>query len=215
MTSPTDPVRRTTARGQATRAALLSATSDLVRDVGYARTTTRAVAAAAGVAEGTLYRHFPDKASLLIAAVMEQSAPTVARMSELASRAGQGTVEGNLTDCLSQLATLRETVLPLELALLTDPELDRHLRQPPPPDMDPALMLADYLAAEQQLGRVRSDASPRSAAFLLLAVLFGLQAAPAGATEHLGAVSVADAVHLFVVGLVPTAPPTGARRTRR
>ena len=202
MTSPTDPTRRRTSRGEATRAALLRATSQLVHDVGYAQTTTRAVAAAAGVAEGTLYRHFPDKASLLIAAAVEQGAPVVERMSRLPARAGHGTVEDNLTQCLSQLATLRETVLPLELALLTDPELHRHARHPPPADLDPALMLADYLQAEQRLGRVRADVSPRSTALLLLAVLFGLQAAPVGATEHLGAATIDDAVHLLCTGLL-------------
>lgn len=72
-------------------------------DVGYAQTTTRAVAA--GVAEGTFYRHFPDTASLLIAAAMERAAPVVERMSRLPARTGHGTVEGNLTQCLSELVT--------------------------------------------------------------------------------------------------------------
>lgn len=182
----------------------------LVREVGYAQTTTRAVSAAAGVAEGTLYRHFPNKASLLLGAVMHQSAPILARVAELPARAGHGTVAGNLTDCLTELTRLREVMLPLELALLTDPELARPVRQPPPRELDPAVQLAAYLEAEQKLGRVRSDVPARSAAVVLLATLFGLQAAPAGAREHVGAVSVGDAVDIVLVGLSARRPDDDA-----
>jgi AcrR family transcriptional regulator len=173
----------------------------VVREVGYAQTTTRAVSAAAGVAEGTLYRHFPTKASLLLAAVLEQSAPILARVAELPARAGQATVAANLTECLTELTRMREVMLPLELALLTDPELGRPLRQPPPAELDPAVQLAAYLEAEQKLGRVRGDVPARSAAVVLLATLFGLQAAPPEAREHMGTVSVADAVDIVLTGL--------------
>lgn len=202
MTSPTEPPSGKTPRGRATREALLNATIRLVREVGYAQTTTRAVSAAAGVAEGTLYRHFPNKAALLLGAVMHQSEPILARVAELPARAGHGTVAANLTDCLTELTRMREVLLPLELALLTDPELVRQTRQPPPRELDPAVQLAAYLEAEQKLGRVRGDVSARSAAVVLLATLFGLQAAPPGAREHMGAVSVADAVDIVLVGLV-------------
>ncbi|MFC7484331.1 TetR/AcrR family transcriptional regulator [Luedemannella flava] len=66
------------ARGDATRDKLLDATIRLVREVGYTQTTTRAIAQAAGVAEGTLYRHYPDKAGLFVAAIGRQSGPAVA-----------------------------------------------------------------------------------------------------------------------------------------
>jgi AcrR family transcriptional regulator len=112
-----------TERGQRTRAKLLQATVDLVREVGYAQTTTRAVAQAAGVSEGTIYRHFPDKPTLLLAAALEQHAPIVRWMSELPARAGRGDLAETLSDCLGRLAEMRQTLLPLELAFLTDPEL--------------------------------------------------------------------------------------------
>lgn len=206
MTSPTDrpvvPDGRT-ARSERTRAALLRATTQLVRDVGYAQTTTRAVSAAAGVAEGTLYRHFPDKTSLLLATVMDQAAPALAWMTALPGKAGQGTVADNLTASLTGLATLRASMLPLELALLTDPELAAHVRQPLPPDHDPAFLLAAYLRAEQELGRIRQDVSAQTTAVVLLATLFGLAAAPPEAAVHMGPVTIADAVHLLLAGLNP------------
>lgn len=50
------------------RAAIIEATLPLVRTHGYA-VSTRQIAEAAGVAEGTLFRVFPDKRSLVDAAV--------------------------------------------------------------------------------------------------------------------------------------------------
>lgn len=51
------------------RAAIVAATVPLLVEHGAATLTTRQIAAAAGVAEGTLFRVFPDKDALLRAAV--------------------------------------------------------------------------------------------------------------------------------------------------
>ena len=199
-----------TRRGDATRARLIEATRDVVREVGYARASTRAIAAAAGVAEGTIYRHFPDKASLFLATVLESNAPVVARVTGLLAHAGEGTVEANLIDAALHLSSLRDQVMPLELAIAADPELAAQRRQamaaagtslpPGPPEA-----LADYLAAEQRLGRVRGDIDPREAAGLLLGVLFALGTMPAIGDEGLAPDRVASAVRLMVRGIQPPA----------
>jgi len=198
-----------TRRGEATRARLIEATRDVVREVGYARASTRAIAAAAGVAEGTIYRHFPDKASLFFATVLESNTSVVAWVAELPARAGAGTVEGNLTDAAVQLVSLRDQILPLELAIAADPELSAQRLQamaaagtslpPGPPEA-----LAAYLAAEQRLGRVRADIEAREAATLLLAVLFALGTMPATGGEALSPERVASAVQLLVRGFGTT-----------
>jgi len=51
--------------GDATRERLLRAALDLYTEVGFLRTTTPALAERAGVAEGTIYRHFSSKEHLL------------------------------------------------------------------------------------------------------------------------------------------------------
>ncbi len=65
---PKDGTRR---RPGEVREALVSAASELFAANGYARTTTRDVAAAAGVADSQLFRHFATKADLFHAAVVD------------------------------------------------------------------------------------------------------------------------------------------------
>ena len=201
-----------TVRGRATRARLIEATVSVVREVGYAHASTRAIAEAAGVAEGTIYRHFPDKASLFFAAVLESNAPVVAWVTMLPARAGEGTVEQNLTDTAVQLVGLRDQILPLELAMAADPELAAQRRQamaaagtslPPGP---PAAVAA-YMAAEQRLGRIRADVDPQEAASVLLGMLFALGTMPSIGVERPSPDRVAAAVRMLIQGIEP--PPTG------
>jgi AcrR family transcriptional regulator len=56
------PARRD---GDATRERLLQAALELYTTTGYSRTTTPMLAAQAGIAEGTIYRHFSSKEHLL------------------------------------------------------------------------------------------------------------------------------------------------------
>jgi AcrR family transcriptional regulator len=55
---------RTEARKAATRERIVSAALAQVAEAGYASASVQAVAARAGVAVGTVYRHFPSKAAL-------------------------------------------------------------------------------------------------------------------------------------------------------
>ena len=206
-----------TARGQQTIARLIGATRQVIREAGYANATTRRIADAAGVTEGTINRHFPSTRALLLAAVMHNNPDVIAEMSTLPDRAGQATLAENLTWALQRLASMREDILPLELALLTEPELAEE--QPPTSDAatpeaggadGPPDALTEYLAAEQTLGRIRPDIDPAQGSYLFLVLLFGLTAAPQ-ARHHPGATAGIDvAVTLVLEGL---ASPTSAENT--
>src|SRR2546425_316929 len=61
---PYRPTERTEARKAATRERIVAAALDQVAEGGYASASVQAVAGRAGLAVGTLYRHFPSKAEL-------------------------------------------------------------------------------------------------------------------------------------------------------
>src|SRR3954471_8040897 len=61
---PYRPTERTEARRVATRKRVVAAARELIARGGYREAQVAAVAARAGVATGTVYRHFPSKADL-------------------------------------------------------------------------------------------------------------------------------------------------------
>ena len=92
--------------------AILDAVSPLVAAAGR-DISTREVAAASGVAEGTIFRVFPSKSDLIDAAIRRAIAPApmVASLSALAtpSRAGTATPDRGLHDLVTAIvATLQE-----------------------------------------------------------------------------------------------------------
>lgn len=196
-----------TRRGDQTRERLVEAAADVVAEVGYARATTRAIARAAGVAEGTIYRHFPDKQRLFHAAVLHRNQPLLDWMAKLPALAGTATVAENLSATLSQLGRLRRELLPLELAVMSDPSLAAASARARPQDHleGPPALLAAYLAEEQRIGRVRDDLDVRQAAVTVLAMLFGLAMLPPDDDGFPPADAVASSVQLVVRGLQPLA----------
>jgi AcrR family transcriptional regulator len=72
-----------------TRDRLLEAARELFTTTGYHATTTPILARRAGVAEGTIYRHFPSKQALLNAAYQEVQQWGAASVREVAAGSGQ------------------------------------------------------------------------------------------------------------------------------
>jgi AcrR family transcriptional regulator len=70
----------TQARRQAQRDQLLEAARGLIAEGGFAGSSIQAVAARAGVATGSVYRHFPSKAELFVEVFEGASAYEVRRM---------------------------------------------------------------------------------------------------------------------------------------
>jgi AcrR family transcriptional regulator len=63
---PPNPARR----NQRARQAILTATADLLGEVGYSKLTVEAIAARAGVGKQTIYRWWPDKGAVLLEAYL-------------------------------------------------------------------------------------------------------------------------------------------------
>jgi AcrR family transcriptional regulator len=197
-------------RGTDTRSALIRATTELVAEVGYHDATTRVIAERAGVAEGSIYRHFPDKRALFLAAILEGQRSVTDWMAGLPARAGSRSVAEVLTDAFAQLSRLRESIVPLELAMAAMPDLQRQfgaaaLAEAVEGIGGPPQHLAEYLRAEQALGRVRTGLDPVRTSIVLLAALFGVQTSPLAAADGLDEGSLRELVTLLVQGIA-TAP---------
>ncbi|GAA4675173.1 TetR/AcrR family transcriptional regulator [Nocardioides nanhaiensis] len=116
------PYRRTTAvqeRLDAARARLLDAAEHQVRAHGWAGCSVAAVAEAAGVATGTVYRHLPDKAALLVEVFRIASQREVDAVAAAAN--GTGPVVACVARCVEVFAQRAFAAPRLAYALLAEP----------------------------------------------------------------------------------------------
>ncbi|MFG2271743.1 TetR family transcriptional regulator [Streptomyces sp. WAC 01325] len=155
-----------------TRVRLLDAAHDLMLTVGLARATTKEIARAAGCSEAALYKHFASKEELFIQVLTERLPPLRPLLSGLASEPGRHSVLENLTEIARQAALFYEQSFPIAASLYAQTELKRRhddaVRQMGAGPHVPILELDTYLRAEQELGRVRTDADTFAAASLLM-----------------------------------------------
>jgi AcrR family transcriptional regulator len=82
--------QRTEARKAVVRTRIVSAARELIARGGYAEAQVAAVASRAGVATGTVYRHFPSKAELFAEVFREASQHEVDAVAAAASESGDG-----------------------------------------------------------------------------------------------------------------------------
>jgi AcrR family transcriptional regulator len=142
----------------------------LLRD-GPNALTSRAVTTEAGVAKGVLHRHFADFDAFLAELVLDRIARIDSQAAALRSSAGTGTVAGNLTGALTDLFG---SVAVAIVALITFRyDLRARLRQARPAVGVPILteataMIASYLTAEQELGRIAAGADVGTLAPMLI-----------------------------------------------
>jgi AcrR family transcriptional regulator len=141
----------------------------LLRD-GPAGLTSRAVTAEAGVAKGVLHRHFDDFDGFLAGLVHDRMARLDARGAALRAAAGTGTVVGNLAGALTDLFGPVAVAI-VSLVTFRD-ELRARLRRSTPAGVplltEAAGLLAAYLAAERDLGRISPGADPAALAPMLV-----------------------------------------------
>ena len=165
---------RTPDQGGTLREHLVAATETLLEHHSMGELTTRAIAHHAGVSDGVLYNHFADKADLLMAAMLRRYGRLVEQLDAATPKAGEGTVVANVQSYGLALSEFESDAMLHGAALLAHPTLlqrfwteihrspfgiDR-LRRP----------LADYLTAEQRLGRVAAELDIEAA----VTVVFGV-----------------------------------------
>lgn len=130
VSGPFERQRRTSSD---VRAALLAAAARLFARHGFARTTTREIAEAAGTAETAIYRHFGSKADLFAEAVV---APFVDLVGDFARRwwpeigrphPNETLLEGFLDDLYDRMSEQGDAVVAL-LSARGDPEAQEAVR---------------------------------------------------------------------------------------
>ncbi|MFE2180887.1 TetR/AcrR family transcriptional regulator [Streptomyces sp. NPDC059455] len=131
----------------------------LLRD-GPSALTSRAVTTEAGCAKGVLHRHFADFDAFLAELVRNRIARLGHQSAALRDSAGTGSVTGHLADALT---TLFESVAVAIVSLVTSrDELRARLRETTPTGvpllMEATAMIASYLTAERDRGRIAADA---------------------------------------------------------
>jgi AcrR family transcriptional regulator len=156
-----------------TRDRMLDAAAHVMRTRGMARATTKEIAKAAGYSEAALYKHFRDKTEIFLAVLSERIPGTLAGvLANLAERAGQGSVRDTVQEVAAAALDFYQETFVMAASVFSEPSLlAAHRDAVQERGAGPHRIsetVADYLAAEQNLGRIRTDADPRAAADLLL-----------------------------------------------
>lgn len=159
-----------------TRQRILDAARQVIIDRGLVRATTREIARAAGVSEGTLYNHYSSKEAIFLAALSQLPSGFFSLVRGLPGRAGSGSVRGNLAELALAGIDFYGEAIPMGASIFADPSLLRRHREllaehgAGPQRANEAV--AAYLRAEQKLGRIRLDVDPDALAYLLLGALY-------------------------------------------
>ena len=156
-----------------TRQLILDGAKKVVREKGLARATTREIARAVGVADGTLYVHFADRVELFLALLRQSLPPMTGPLRELEYLAGKGTVRGNLEVVVGGAFAFMQEIVPLAASLFAEPELLqahreelRRRNEGPHVSME---AVENYIRAEQRLGRINKRTNPK----MVYVLLFG------------------------------------------
>ena len=184
------------------RAQLFDAAERVLLRDGPNALTSRAVTTEAGVAKGVLHRHFADFDAFLAELVEDRIDRLGRQAAVLRGTAGTGTVAGNLTGALTDL--LGSVAVAIVALITFRDDLRARLRQAGhagvPLMTEAAAMIASYLTAERDLGRISADADVDTLAPALLGAAHLLFAGRDGTPPE--AAAVRKVVTTVIVGVV-------------
>jgi AcrR family transcriptional regulator len=159
----------------AVRDHILEAAHRVIAEHGLAAASTRAIAEEAGIGAGTLYNYFEDRLKLLAHSIFRRAHIAFGPLADLPSRAGTGSIAGNLRFFARRLTGVLDELVPLFSAAFSDIELMGALRREmasSPAHRGPFAgnAVERYLLAERALGRVSPDVDCAAAAALVAAL---------------------------------------------
>ncbi|WP_030160326.1 TetR/AcrR family transcriptional regulator [Streptomyces sp. NRRL S-244] len=155
---------------------LLDAAEKLMRTIGLANTTTKAIAREAGCSEAALYKHYANKEELFVRVLMERTPNAGPLMAELDRDHAERSVEEGLAAIARHASLFYADAMPMAASLFAEPALlTRHREGVQEIGTGPHVVrdaLAGRLRRELERGRLRPDADPEAAAALLLGACF-------------------------------------------
>ena len=189
------------------RAQLFDAAERILLRSGPNALTSRAVTTEAGVAKGVLHRHFADFDDFLAELVLDRAHRVGIQAAALRASAGTGTVAGNLTGALTDL--FGSVAVAIVALIISRDNLRARLRQTWPAGVpvltEAVVMIASYLTAERDLGRIAADADIGTLAPTLIGAGHLLFAGREGTPPEAGA--VAKMVTTVIASVLPAPPP--------
>jgi AcrR family transcriptional regulator len=157
---------------RSTRERILDAAAKTVARYGVGAATTKRIASAAKVSEGSLYNHFADKSQLLIALVLERLPSIRDIFAELARRTDGAALDNRLSAAMVALIDFYGRAQPIVGGVLSDPKLlalsrKRFIDTDEGPHRAHE-KLTEFLKSEQQSGRLRKEVSAEVIASMLI-----------------------------------------------
>lgn len=162
--------RKVAAAGDQTLREHLISTAERLLARRGATPTVRDIAQEAGVATGVLYNHFADKEDLLALALHAHVRSVEATLGA-PPEPGADALDSTLARFVERGLALHEAILPAFTALLAQPEVLVRFRALTNPTADGRGLrqeLADFLRAEQRLGRISPEADLDAASTMII-----------------------------------------------
>ena len=204
MTAPASAPLRGRPRHPRTDEAILEATFRQLVDVGYGNLSVESVAAAAGVAKTTIYRRYPTKRELAIAA-LQLELPVPAFSADVEIRSGLRSVISLIARAMVDTGAIR-ILGSLLVESNREPDLLAVFRQRL---LEPRRALVmDLLRHGMDRGEVRPDADPLVVTEMMAGAIFAHHAILGGSTTDAWLDALADHLWTMVRADAPTTGPS-------